>query len=184
MYINSRPPPYFEHHSSFTTSIGYEPGMRGVPANQMAHLSWQDGSRCTEKTIQRMFGYGPWRSRLNGRSVSSRWSTSGKSPKKKHWIGDRVTHCGCTFAQEHRSFRRSGSVVEGSCTGLTFDKHLNNNNSDRRPCRSTKLNRKPLSKGIKSPTILNVGKTETLPGVTRKIRYSFHSIFSPLSTLQ
>ena len=55
-------------------------------------------------------------------------------------------------------------MVEGSRTGLTLDQHLNDNNSDRRPCRSTESNRKPLSKGIESPTVLNVGKTEALRG--------------------
>ncbi len=62
------------------------------------------------------------------------------------------------------AFRRSGSVVEGSRTGLTLDKHLNDNNSDRRPRRSTESNRKLLSKGIESPTVLDVGKTKALRG--------------------
>ena len=55
-------------------------------------------------------------------------------------------------------------MVEGSRTGLTLDKHLNDNNSDRRPRRSTESNRKPLSKGIESPTVLDVGNTEALRG--------------------
>ena len=62
------------------------------------------------------------------------------------------------------AFRRSGSVVEGSRTGLTLDKHLDDNNSDRRPRRLTEPNRKPLSKGIESPTVLDVGNTEALRG--------------------
>ena len=124
-----------------------------------------------------MFGHGPRKSRLNGRNVSSRWSTSGKSLEEEHCFGDRVTHCACTLAQEQRSFRRSGSVVEGSRTGFRLDKHLNDNNSDQSPCRSTELNRKPLSKGIKSPTVLNVGNKEALCGrhknVTGRLYRSF-----------
>ena len=162
--LNSHSPPYFEYYPSFTIPTGYEPGMRGAPANRMAHPSWQDGIRRTEKTIQRMFGHEPRRSRLNARYVSSRWSTSGKSLEEEHWIGDRVTHYGCILTQEHRSFRRRGSVVEGSRTGLTLDKHLNDNNSDRRPRRSTESNRKSLSKGIESPTVIDVGNTEALRG--------------------
>ena len=111
-----------------------------------------------------IFGHGPWRLRLNGRNVFSRWSTLGKSLEEEHWIGDRVTHRGCTLAQEHRSFRKSGRVVEGSRTGLTLDKHLNDKNSDRRPRRFTESNRKALKKGIESPTVLDVGNTEALRG--------------------
>ena len=60
------------------------------------------------------------------------------------------------------AFGRSGRVVEGSHTGLTLDKHLNDNNSDGRPRRLTESNQKPLSKGIESPTVLDVGNTKTL----------------------
>ena len=151
-----------------------------------------------------MLGHGPRKSRLNGRNVSSRWSTSGKSLEEEHCFGDRVTHCACTLAQESQveAFRRSGRVVvEGSRTGLTLDQHLNDNNSDRRPCRSTESNRKPLSKGIESPTVLDVGNTkalrgrhknvtgrtyrsETMPRVTWKTRYTFHSTIPPRTQLQ
>ncbi len=54
------------------------------------------------------------------------------------------------------AFQRSGRVVEVSRTGLTldkhFDKHFNDKNRDQRTCRLTESNRKPLSKGIKSPS--------------------------------
>ena len=60
------------------------------------------------------------------------------------------------WLRKTEAFRRSGRVVEGSRTGLTldrhFDKHFNDNNSDRRPRCLTESNRKPLSKGIESPT--------------------------------
>ena len=60
-------------------------------------------------------------------------------------------------------------VVEGLCTGLTLDKHLNDNNSDQRPRRSNESNRKPLSKGIENPTVLGVGNTEALHGRQKNI---------------
>ena len=100
------------------------------------------------------------------------------------------------------AFRKSGRVVvEESRTGFTLDQHLNDNNSDQRPYRSTKSNRKPLSKGIESPTVLNVGstealcgrhknvtgityKSETLPRVTWKTRYPFHSTIPSMTQLQ
>lgn len=69
-----------------------------------------------------------------------------RSEKEEHWIGDSVTHCSRTLAQKHGSSRRSSRVVEGSCTGLILDKHLKDNNSDRRPRRSIESSRKPLSK--------------------------------------
>ena len=111
-------------------------------------------------------------------NVSSRWSTPGKSLEEEHWIGDTVTHCGCTLAQEQKSLWRSGSVVEGSRTCLTLDKHLNDNSSDRRPRCSTESNRKTLSKGIESSTVLDVGNTEALRGrhknlIGRSFRRSF-----------
>ena len=68
------------------------------------------------------------------------------------------------WLKNREAFRRSGSVVDGSRTGLTLDKQLNDKKSDRRPCRSTKSNRKPLKKGIESPTVLDVGNTEALRG--------------------
>ena len=67
------------------------------------------------------------------------------------------------------AFRRSGSMVKGSCTGLTLDKHLNNNNSNRRSCRSIKSNWKPLSKGIENSIVLNVGNTEAFCGRHKNI---------------
>lgn len=48
-------------------------------------------------------------------------------------------------------------VVEGLYISLTLNQHLNNNNSNKRTCCLTKLNWKPLSKNIKSLTILNIG---------------------------
>ena len=51
-------------------------------------------------------------------------------------------------------------VVEESHTGLTLDQHLNNNNSNQKPYRSTKSNWKPLSKNIESPIVFKVGNTK------------------------
>lgn len=51
-------------------------------------------------------------------------------------------------------------MVERSHTGLRLDKYLNDNNSNQSSCCLIKLNRKPLSKGIKSPTVLDVDNTK------------------------
>ena len=84
------------------------------------------------------------------------------------------------WLKNREAFRRSGSVVEGSRTGLRLDKHLNKNNSDRSPCRSTESNWKPLSKGIESPTVPDVGNTEALRGRHKNVTgRSYRSFGNP-----
>lgn len=75
---------------------------------------------------------------------------------------------------------RLSNVHSGTDHGNTvFDKHLNDNNNNRRPCRLTKLHWKFWSRSIKSPTVLDIGNTGGLRGryknVTGRLRGSFRN---------